>query len=179
MPLHIHDTMACVGESSRDRIERDLLEEAFFMDHQGDDDDVEDGGVAAELNIEQSERVLYKFLPELGPDIVLASLWPRLMDGPNKVANFQTCCLIRTICVEWKDFVEHRPEWQKGLLSWAAGNHRFAQEVAPSCTEPESENDSEDTGSDDDEQLYPLDQNILESPGIDLNAFFVDRYKAP
>ena len=67
------------------------------------------------------------FLPELGLDIILASLWPTLMNGGSKVKDFQTSCHLRCVCSDRKKFVENMPEWQKGLLSWAAGDHRYFQ----------------------------------------------------
>ena len=116
MSLIIHDDMACISESSRLRMERNLMEEEQRL-----------------RSVPQGERVdmfsqgVESFLPELGEDIVLTSLWPKLMDGSTKVANFQTCCHLRSVCSGWKKFVEDRDEWQKGLLSWSAGEHRSWQ----------------------------------------------------
>ena len=145
MPLIIHDDMACVSKSSRLRIERNLLEEERRL-----------SATPKRERVDLFARGIAAFLPELESDIILASLWPKLMDGGTKLANFQTCCHIRCVCLGWKMFVEDRAEWQKGLLSWSSGEHRNWQELpvdylerlerrVPSESSP-SENSTEDEG---------------------------------
>ncbi|KAG0574360.1 hypothetical protein KC19_VG257000 [Ceratodon purpureus] len=144
MPLAIHDTMACAGESSGYRIGMNLLEEERLLN-----------------SIPQHERVdLFcrssgSFLPELGDDLVQTKLWLKLTDGSTKVANFQTCCLIRCVCFGWKTYVEDRAEWQKGVLSWSAWDHRSWQELPADYMErlqTTVENNSAQSGDSTDEE---------------------------
>ena len=139
MPLAIHDTMACAGESSRYRIGMNLLEEERLL-----------SSIPQHERVDLFSKSTGSFLEELGDDLVLTVLWPKLMDGNTKVGNFQTCCLLRCVCSGWKTYVEDRAKWQKGLLSWSAGDHRSWQELPADYMERlqrRGENETSESGN--------------------------------
>ena len=87
-------------------------------------------------------RIAESFMDMLPEDLVLESLWPKLMTGftseeirdsvwplqkeaMSDVQKFQTCCDLRCVSKGWAKFVEARAEWELGLQAWIRGLHRI------------------------------------------------------
>ena len=113
------------------------------------------------------EREAETFMDCLPLDLVLNTLWPKLMESPTAeelkrarfpkqeeecgwVRNFGICCHLRRVCKAWKTFVEERPEWHLGLNAWCEGVHRIPYgETKHPCDSTDSDDTSESGESDD------------------------------
>ncbi|KAG0593975.1 hypothetical protein M758_UG036900 [Ceratodon purpureus] len=58
-------------------------------------------------------HVEVEFLDCLPRHIVWFEIWPKLMSGPDALANFRTCTELRLVCHGWVRDIDGTDDWER------------------------------------------------------------------
>ena len=155
--LRVHDKMREVVEDARNRLEAYMYKHDMpLIVYEGRAQWYRES-VRPRRSWEPVPVVAETFLDAIPRELVMAKVWPRLMDGLTEVESFRICCNLRCVCTAWKAFVEGTFEWHVGFSAWCRGEHRdlFGEETDPYAetssssyfeeSEPEHSIDSEES----------------------------------